>query len=110
MESNVSRSEVPGKEPVAAPKRRHFIRFLAVVLACLVGVGFYRGWFALSARQEAETHKVDVNLSVDTDKMKEDARKAGTKTGEEAADLSAKVKQEAKRLREQSADPRRSGS
>jgi hypothetical protein len=109
MESNVSRSE-PEKEPVAAPKRRHFLRFLAVVLVCLVGLGFYRGWFALSARQEAETHKVDVNLSVDTDKMKADAKKAGEKTGEEAADLSAKVKQEAKRLREQSADSRRSGS
>jgi cell division septal protein FtsQ len=75
MQSNARVPEEPKKQPVVASTRRHHIRLLVVVLVCcLVGVGFYRGWFAVSSRTEPETHKVDVNLTVDTEKIKEDAK------------------------------------
>ena len=49
-------------------------RLLLIVLAVsVVSVGFYRGWFTVSGSREAESHKLDVNLTVDTDKVKEDA-------------------------------------
>lgn len=52
-----------------------FMTLLIVVAVVLVGVGFYRGWFVLSSGQQAGSNKVDVNLTVDTDKVKEDAAK-----------------------------------
>lgn len=49
-------------------------RSLLIVLAIIViSVGFYRGWFSVSGSREAVSHKVDVNLTVDPDKVKEDA-------------------------------------
>ena len=48
-------------------------RSLLIVFAIIsVGLGFYRGWFTVSGGREAVTHKVDVNLTVDTDKVKSD--------------------------------------
>jgi hypothetical protein len=61
-------------------------RLLAVliVLALLgVGFGFYRGWFALSSRSpDAGSNKVNINLTVDRDKMHEDAQTVQNKTAE----------------------------
>ncbi len=52
-----------------------------IVLAILVvGVGFYRGWFVLSSKGNSASHKVNVNLTVDQDKMKEDGAKLKEKT------------------------------
>ncbi len=50
-----------------------FTTLLIVVAVVLVGVGFYRGWFVLSSGQQVGSNKVDVNLTVDTDKVKADA-------------------------------------
>ena len=48
---------------------------------CVVGLGFYRGWFSLSSQShEAGTNKVNLNLTVDPDKVKEDAAKVKEKT------------------------------
>ena len=47
---------------------------LAVLAILVVAVGFYRGWFTLSSTSSnAESHKVNVNLAVDPDKVKSDA-------------------------------------
>ena len=53
---------------------------LIVLAMVVVGVGFYQGWFALSSGRQAEGHKVDVHLTVDPEKMKEDAGKVKDKT------------------------------
>lgn len=45
---------------------------LILLTVVVVGIGFYRGWFALSREDQAESHNVDVRLSVDTDKVKND--------------------------------------
>ena len=49
----------------------------------VVGPGFYRGWFVLSSHsRDTGSHKVDVNLTVDPDKMKEDAESVKDKANE----------------------------
>jgi hypothetical protein len=104
METNASRARQTDNPPlvVAMPKRTHSLAVAAmIVLCCLLGTGFYRGWFALSTRQETITHKVDINLTVDPERIKQDTKKAAVLTEEKAADLSKKLKKEASALRQQ---------
>lgn len=42
---------------------------LAVVLAV---IGFYRGWFTMSSSRDVGDNKVDINLTVDPDQVKDD--------------------------------------
>lgn len=71
--------------------------FLVLVL-CVVGFGFYSGWWALSSSSpNADTNKVDVNLTVNPDKMKEDAATVKDK----AADLTGQAKDKANELGDQ---------
>ncbi len=51
------------------------IKFLVVLVLCVLGVGFVRGWFAVSKAPDTESNKVNINLSVDKDKVKADAEK-----------------------------------
>ena len=46
---------------------------LIVVAVLVVGLGFYRGWFALSRSATDAGSTVNINLATDTDKMKQDA-------------------------------------
>ena len=63
--------------------KRSFFTFLFVLIICAVAVGFYRGWFVLSTRDlDSGDNKVNVNLTVDPDKMKEDARSVKDKASE----------------------------
>jgi hypothetical protein len=58
---------------------RGLLSTLIVIGILVIGLGFYRGWFAMSSPEtEAGSHKVDVNLTVDPDKMKEDAKSVKT--------------------------------
>lgn len=52
-----------------------------IVLAiCVVSVGFYRGWFVLTThRSETGRDKIDINLTVDQDKMKNDGESVKNK-------------------------------
>ena len=56
------------------------MRFLIVMLLIVVGVvglGFYRGWFHVSAVRSAE--KTDVTVTIDKDKAQQDAKHAKDK-------------------------------
>ncbi len=55
--------------------------FLLLVL-CVVGVGFYRGWFVLASQGDSESNKVGVSLTVDSDKAIDDAKAVETKARE----------------------------
>ena len=55
---------------------------MIVLALCVGGLGFYRGWFAISTSRPVEGHKVNVNLTVDQDKMKQDGEKVKEKTTE----------------------------
>jgi cell division protein FtsX len=65
-----------------------------VVLAILVvGLGFYRGWFALSRpASDAGSNKVNINLATDPDKMKQDAQAVKDKATELTGGVSEDVK------------------
>jgi hypothetical protein len=43
---------------------------LLLIVACVVGIGFYRGWFATETN--TSDHKTNVNFSVDRDKIQDD--------------------------------------
>ena len=58
-----------------------FIKLLLLLAVCIAVVGFYRGWFSLSSHgRDTESNKVNVSLTVDPDKVKEDAGKAKDRT------------------------------
>jgi hypothetical protein len=67
------------------------VTFLLVFIVCVVALGFYRGWFTFSSKPEAGGNKVDVNLTMDRDKMEQDAEKVKEKTAEFVGDVKAKV-------------------
>ncbi len=80
---------------------KKLIGILFLLLICVVGIGFYREWFSVSTHSdESESHKIDVNLSVDTDKVKADAETVK----EKAAELTGDAKDEASRLGDQAKD------
>ncbi len=74
-----------------------------VLLAVVAGIGFYRNWFALSSSRAADSNKVNVNLSVDPDKMRDDARRAAEVANDNASKLGGKIKQEATDLKHRTA-------
>ena len=61
---------------------RRLCTILVVLATLVVGIGFYRGWFVISTRGSSSSQKVDVNLTVDQEKMKEDGQKLKDKTKE----------------------------
>jgi hypothetical protein len=79
-------------------------KVIAVVFVLMLGVaglGFYRGWFTLSSHSSGtESNKVDINLSMDGDKVKEDAETVKDK----AAELTGNVTEGAKDLGDQVSD------
>ena len=85
---------------VARPPRHTIRNFLIVLVVAIVAVGFWRSWFVVSTHESPESEKVDINLKVDTAKIKADTRRATEKTKEEAEKISNKVKEEAQKLRQ----------
>jgi len=66
------------------------MRFLIVMLfivAGVVGLGFYRGWFHVSSDRSAD--KSNVTLTVDKDKVKQDAKEKVHSAGDRAGDKAA---------------------
>ena len=64
-----------------------FWKLLLIVTLCAIGFGFYRGWFDVSSHsRETQGNKVDVTLTVDPDKVKEDATKVKEKLAGKATD------------------------
>ena len=68
---------------------RRFCSLLIVLAIGVAGIGFYRGWFTVSESREAVSHKVDVHVTVDPDKVKADAQTVKDK----ASELTGEVKE-----------------
>jgi hypothetical protein len=69
-------------------------KLLIILVICLVGIGIWRGWFSFSISSgDTEKDKVNVGVSVDKGKMKEDVQKAKTKVAEEVKEAVEKVKE-----------------
>lgn len=72
-----------------------FVKVLMVLTLGVVGLGFYQGWFVVSSpSHDPESSKVNINLTVDPDKVKEDAQAVKDKTKE----LTGKAAEGAKEL------------
>jgi hypothetical protein len=52
---------------------RNVLILVAILLVCVVGLGFYQGWFHLTS-QESD-NKSHITLTVDQDKMRADEKK-----------------------------------
>ena len=66
---------------------RGFLILVVLLLVGIVGLGFYRGWFQLSA--DNTDHKAHTTLTVDQDKIQEDKEKVeefGRQAKEKASD------------------------
>jgi hypothetical protein len=83
----IGQAELLGREPGSLGRTQTVRRLTsALVVGMIVGlivVGFYRNWFALSSRRGIDGNsKVQVNLTVNPDIMKDDAEKLKNKTTE----------------------------
>lgn len=75
--------------------------FLIIMVLCVVAIGFYRSWFTVSSpNSDAGSHKVDVSLTVDPDKVKADT----DAVKEKAMELTGQATQGAKELVNPSTD------
>ena len=71
---------------------RNLRTWLLLFTVLVVGVGFYRGWFVLSSSPvNSENHKVNIHLTVDPEKAKDDAGKVKASVQDKAHDLSNKL-------------------
>jgi hypothetical protein len=60
---------------------RFFIALALALFLGVVGVGFYRGWLILSSRgPDSGNNKVNVNLTLDRDKIRDDVETVTNKT------------------------------
>ena len=71
---------------------KRFCPLLIIFAVIVASLGFYRGWFTVSGSREAVSHKVDVNLTVDTDKVKADAETVKQKASELTSKTTENVK------------------
>jgi hypothetical protein len=56
---------------------------LIAIAILVIGLGFYRGWFALSrSAPNASSNKVNINLAADPERMKQDAKMVKDKASE----------------------------
>ena len=62
---------------------------LLLVVACVLAVGFYQGWFRFS--KDAAHDKVNVTLTVDQDKIKDDTHKAEQKVQDIGQDVKERI-------------------
>jgi hypothetical protein len=68
-------------------------KVLIVIAILVVGVGFYRGWFALSRPAPTPgSDTVNINLATDPDKMKQDVRAVKDKATELTGGVTDDVK------------------
>jgi hypothetical protein len=72
---------------------KRLILVVMVLLVCVVGFGFYRGWFSLSSSSPGMgSDKVNISLTVDPDKMKADTKMSKNKAIEPTAPVTAGTK------------------
>jgi hypothetical protein len=72
---------------------RSFFLAVLILVAIVVCVGYYRDWFNVATKDS--DNKTDIHLSVDKQKIKEDAKAAEKKVKEEAAAIKEKGKEAA---------------
>ena len=69
-------------------------KLLIVLVICLIGIGIYRGWFSFSSTSsDTEKDKINVGVSVDKSKMREDVSTAREKIRNKVKGIAEEVKE-----------------
>lgn len=68
-------------------RKMSLLKVFFVLVLCVGALGFYRGWFVLSSQSGGGGNQVDVNLTVDPDKAREDLESVETKARGLAAEV-----------------------
>lgn len=71
---------------------RRLLYLLLFLLLCLGGIGLYRGWFSFTKTSNDRDNKVNVGVTVDKKKIKEDAKEVKDKVKEEINELETRTK------------------
>ena len=69
-----------------------FLVVLALLVAVVLGLGFYLGWFGFST--DSTNQKTNINITVDKDKIREDAEKAKEKVQEAGHKVKERIESE----------------
>lgn len=80
-------------------KRTHLSRVLIVAIVLVAMVAYERNWLGVTSGEEPQTKAVDVHVTVDREKIKQDAEIAVQTSQEKASQLSEKVRHEAQTLK-----------
>jgi hypothetical protein len=103
MENKPNQPHEPKPAVVGVYRRSHVLRTLIILIViAVIGIGVYRQWFVVTTHDRDDDQKVDIKLTVDTAKIKQDTKAAAEKTEQEASKLSEKVKEETSKLRDRS--------
>ena len=78
---------------------KQLLAFGVLVVIGLVILGYYRDWFSLTSSRDP--HKVNINVTVDKDKLKEDEQRAKEKIHE----LGGQIKEGAEKFSEKVKKP-----
>lgn len=73
------------------------LRWAFVLVLCLGGIGLYRGWFSFNnAGHDPQSDRVNINLSVDENKMQADLKTAEERLAQKVAQQVHQIDQKAK--------------
>jgi hypothetical protein len=75
---------------------RKLIIALVVIVVGVAALGYYEGWFQASTRQS--DHKADLRVTIDKDKIRDDAERAKEEVQSAGKELIDKTKEGAHRL------------
>lgn len=70
---------------------RRLLVVLFIVAALFVGLGFYLDWFQLSTKTSNGSGETKINLTIDREKMKDDAKEAKDKLHDLGSKASEKL-------------------
>ena len=70
---------------------------IVLIIAGVVGLGFYMGWFEMSSK--SDDNKASVTLSVDRGKLQEDKDKGASKVEDAGEQLKDKAESTAEKLK-----------
>ena len=69
---------------------RKLLLVVVLLVAGVVALGVYQGWFHFSSGDDKNPGKVDIGVTIDKDKIKDDAEKAKAKLEEAGATVELK--------------------
>ncbi len=75
-----------------------FLIVLVLLVAAVVGLGFYLGWWGLST--DSTNQKTNINITVDKDKIRKDAEKAKEKVHEAGLEMKERIGAESEKKKD----------